>query len=303
MSTQVLDGIGLDDIVKAQESESGMYNGDMATSYNARAGGCNILLADKLISLVQPFLPPSSRPLRILDNACGPAIATTQCLANATICSHAALHISAVDISTDFIANNCSLIAQTPGWTSNSTLVDTAVMDCADLKFADDTFDASFTSLAIFTFPDPVQAARELKRTLKPGGVAALTTFKSGGWRPLFHEAERIVRHGAKATTFPFLDVWLPSGKLEQTMKDGGFVDVVEGEAAVMMWWGNRGEAAKNLADTLKVIVGSAWSESEKERMEETVKTIIDDDGAGIVKGKDGKIGVEMYFWTVIAKK
>lgn len=303
MSIESTTGIGLNDLLEAQTNDKGMFKGDMAASYNTRTGGSNTLLADHIISLVQPYLPPTHRPLRILDNASGPAVVTTRCFANTAITDHAALHISAVDISSDFVANNRSLIARTPDWTSNGTLVDTAVMDSTDLQFAANTFDVSFTSLAIFAFHDPVKATTELRRTLKPGGVAALTVFKGGGWEPLFHEAERIIRPGARATTFPFLEPWQVPGKLGRTLKDGGFKDVAEGEAKIMAWWGSGDEAAKYLADTVKVLVGNAWSESEKEHMEEAFISVINVSGGGVVKGEGGKLGFEMEVWTAVAKK
>ena len=91
--------------------------------------------------------------------------------------------------------------------------------------------------------------------------------FKGGGWQPLFYEAERIVRPGAATPTFPFLGLWQVSGRLERMLRDGGFEDVVEGEARVMAWWKGRDEAARYLADTVKVLVGNAWSERGKEHV------------------------------------
>ena len=275
MSTRFTTGISLNDLLEAQTNDQGMFKGDMAASYNTRTGGSNTFLADHIISLVQPYFPPIQQPLRILDNACGPAVVTTRCFANAAVTDHTALHISAVDISSDFVANNQSLIAQTPVWTSNGTLVDTAVMDGTNLHFATNTFDVSLTSLAIFAFHDPVKGTSELRRTIKPGGVAVLTMFKGGGWKPLFYEAERIIRPGARTMRSPFLEPWQVPEKLERTLKDGGFKDVAEGEAKVMAWWGGTDEAAKYLADTVKLLVGNSWSESEKEQMEETFMCVI----------------------------
>ena len=174
MSSKPPTGIGLNDLLEAQTSDHGMCKDDMAASYNTRKGGCNTLLADHLISLIQPFLPPAHQPLRILDNACGPAVVTTRCFATRAITNHAALHSSAVDISPDCAASNHSLIAQdTKLGLERHARRDTAAMDGTILQFAADTFDASFTSLAISAFQDPVKGASELRRTLKPGGVAA----------------------------------------------------------------------------------------------------------------------------------
>ena len=192
-----------------------------------------------------------------------------------------------------------------PAWTSNDMLVDTAVMDSADLRFAANTFDAFFTSLAIFAFHEFVKGSSELRRTLEPGGVVALTTPKSGGWQQLFYEAERTIRPGAAKTTFPLLEPWQMSERRERdrTLRNGGFEDVVEGEAKVMMWWRGRDEAAKYLADTVKALVGNAWSESEKERMGESFRSVIDDFCGGVGKEKDGRVGFEIETWMAIAKK
>ncbi|KAF6236902.1 hypothetical protein HO173_005193 [Letharia columbiana] len=198
------------------------FSGDMAQTYSQRTGGCNIVLADHLISLITPSLPPptTTPSLRILDNACGPMVLTTQCLLDPSIATYPSVHISAVDLSADFIAANRTAIS------TRSTLgpkVDTAVMDGADLRFADDTFDVSFTSLGIFAFPDPVRGARELYRTLKPGGVTAATTWKGVGWLPLLHAVEEeVLQPGRAKTRLPFLEPWAVAGKLEATLREGG---------------------------------------------------------------------------------
>ena len=244
---------------------SNTFSGDMAKTYNQRTGGCNIILANHLISLTIPSLhpPASTLNLRILDNACGPMVLTTQSLLNPTITSHPFVHISAVDLSADFIIHNRALLSSpnTATWNTNGRKVDTAEMDGTDLQFPDSTFDLSFTSLGIFAFPDPVKGARELYRTLKPGGVTAATTWKRCDWLPLLHEIESVMRPGQPKTTFPFLDPWRVPSKLAQTLRDGGFQRVEEREIETVSWWDDVESAAYWISATLKMMVGRSWRE------------------------------------------
>ena len=280
-----------------------IFEGDMAESYNSRTGGCNILLADHLISLITPHLPPSTSPLRILDNACGPAVLTTQCLKNHAIISHPALHISAVDISADFISANRALIASHPEYTSNSVTIDTEIMNGMDLKFPNDTFDISFTSLALFAFPDPVKGTSELHRTLKPNGIAALTTWKNPGWLSLLHEVERRLRPGQELTRFPMLEIWSVPGKLAQTLREGGFQDVEEGEVRAYALWESLEEAAEKMCETLRMMVGKGWSEGEKEKMAEGFKEVMREGWGELIRSKGGRVGFEMVAWTGVGRK
>lgn len=280
-----------------------MFKGDMARSYNARTGGCNVVLAKHLISLITPSLPPASAPLRILDNACGPVVLTSVCLHSEAITKHKQLHISAVDLSPDFITANQATIDSTPSWTTDGRKIDTAVMNGMDLKFPDNVFDLAFTSLGIFAFPDPVKGASELHRTLKPGGVAALTTWKDVGWQALLHELEDIVRPGKEKTTFPFLEPWRVPGKLAKTLRDGGFKDVQEAEVQAHAWFKGEKEAADNLTGTLKLMVGGGWTDGEKESMEGTLLEILRGGSRNALYGEGGKVGFSMVAFTGVGKK
>lgn len=144
------------------------------------------------------------------------------------------MHISAVDLNEAFVEDNRVVIDAMD--LRKGVTVQTAVMNGMDLEFPDDVFDVSFTSLGIFAFPDPVKGARELYGTLKPGGVAALTTWKRVGWLPFLHEVERLVRPGEALTQFPFLEAWGVPGKLAETLREGGFGDVVEDEVVSFAW-------------------------------------------------------------------
>lgn len=64
---------------------------------------------------------------------------------------------------------------QQNGWIDRVT---TAKMNGISLRFEDGTFDVSSTSFAIFFFVDPNKGAKELCRTLRPGGTACLTAWR-----------------------------------------------------------------------------------------------------------------------------
>lgn len=167
-------------------------------------------------------------------------------------------------------------------------------MDGTDLQFPDSTFDISFTSLGIFGFADPVKGARELHRTLKPGGVTAATTWKRVDWLPLLHEVEELLKPGQPKTTLPFLEPWQVPGKLAQTLRDGGFQKVEESEIEAVAWWDDVEAAAHWITATLKMMVGPSWSEGEKEMMEDGFRRGLERgirEGSGLVVTDGARVG------------
>ena len=226
---------------------------------------------------------------------------TNAILHDADIKSYTSVHISAVDINEAFINHNlASIAAMSP---RDGIKIDTAVMNGMDLHFPNDTFDISFTSIAIFAFPDPVKGARELYRTLKPGGIAALTTWKHVGWLPLLHEVEQLVWPGKALTQFPFLDAWTVPGKLASVLREGGFTDVVEGEVVSYAWFEGEEKAAESVSETLKLLVGSGWGEVEWEEMREGIRRVLAAGSEFVKRGEGGKVGFEMVAWTGVGRK
>lgn len=313
-------------------SPNATFIGDMARTYSQRTGGCNILLAKQLINLIIPSLPPlpppptsttaDARPtLRILDNACGPMILTRECLSAPAIVAsdrYATVHVSAVDLSPDFIAYNQTLLSSLTTTTtppaaaaaaSPKLNIDTALMDSTSLSFPRDTFDLSFTALALFAFPSPAQGVRELHRTLKPGGATACTTWKSVGWLPLLHEletelfsspsssssstsADKNQQHAAvPLTTFPFLTPWAVPGKLASVLREGGFSRVEETEIDAIAWWGSGDECAYWVTETLWLMVGMREGGARR------------GGGWGDGEGQVGKEGLRVGFRGVLEKR
>ena len=263
-----------------------------------------MLFARHLISLVKPSLPAKSAALRLLDNACGPLVQSIELFDETTITAHPQVYISATDTSADFIINNQAFLSANQFWDSNGKKIDADVMNGMELQYPDNTLDASFTSLAIFAFSDPVEGVNELYRTLKPGGVTALTTWKRVGWLPLLHAVERIVRPGKEPARFTFLEPWLAPQKLRQVLLDGGFEIAAEGGVMALAWFEGEEMAAKCLTDTLKMLVGGGWSEEEKMRTGSAFRDVLRKGGMEeAIKREGNKVGFEMVVWTGVGWK
>jgi ubiquinone/menaquinone biosynthesis C-methylase UbiE len=55
--------------------------------------------------------------------------------------------------------------------------LDIRVMDGADLKFAESTFDAAFSVFGVILFPDAVRGLSEMRRVVRQGGKVAVVTW------------------------------------------------------------------------------------------------------------------------------
>lgn len=60
--------------------------------------------------------------------------------------------------------------------------VDSKVMDAQNLEFADESFDTVVSTLSTCTFPDPIQALREMGRVCRTGGQILLLEHGRSSW-------------------------------------------------------------------------------------------------------------------------
>lgn len=92
---------------------------------------------------------------RVLDVACGTGL-------NLRYLPETVEYVG-VDISPEMLATARKRHGKTPG-------VSFQEMDAGSLAFAEDSFDTVISSLSTCTFPDPVEALREMGRVCRPGG-------------------------------------------------------------------------------------------------------------------------------------
>lgn len=261
-----------------------------AYTYERRAGGSTRRVITYIISLLDG-LP--NNPV-LLDNACGPGFATVELLK-----AYPNAHIHAADVAPGMVSLVDTLVASN-GWKDR---VETAVMNGMSLGYADGTFDASITNFGIFFFPDPVKGAREIYRTLKPGGKAAVTCWKKVMFLPILHAVQAIVKPGSMPIAFPTLDKWKYKETMEITLREGGFEEVEMYEKEVMWWNNGIEEAAKGLADNFVNMVGDQLTEGEKEKVLDATVQVLKEQGTDLVTESDGMIGGQMVAWIALATK
>ena len=68
--------------------------------------------------------------------------------------------------------------------------------DAQALPFADDSFDTVLAPMMLYHVPDRAQAAREMRRVLRPGGVAIATTTSDQAHQSLRELVEAVVGNG-----------------------------------------------------------------------------------------------------------
>jgi len=212
--------------------------------------------------------------------------------------------------STDSSEGMISIINKkisTYGW---ELQVQAGLLDGQNLKgLSDHTFDVSITNLGLFYFPDPVAGAREIKRTLKPGGMAIATCWKETASISVLYEAQKIVKPKVPWAGLPVFDKWNDGKMMERCMRQGGFEDVqiLEMESVFSAEQGSCGSTeealVKAMVENMKSFIpAGSWSEEELERLGSAVATVMREQGDKWRVEIDGKNGVRWVAWVAIAR-
>jgi ubiquinone/menaquinone biosynthesis C-methylase UbiE len=226
-------------------------------------------IASHLLNLSPPLTPDSV----IHDNAAGPGIITGEILRLPQYSQGSFPTIYATDYSPAMI-RALEARAARDGWPSH--VVKAQVMNSMDLSaFADNTFTHTYMAAAIFLIPNPIQAIAEIKRTLRPGGVALVTSFEKQGFIEVFQDAQKAIRPDAPLWEGPLPAEWLTETKLRAVMEGGGFqadrVEIqrqsawLEGEV-----WSK--PAMVSMVKGFIAMITSGWSEAERARFEEVLR-------------------------------
>ncbi|KAF7893435.1 uncharacterized protein EAF02_000973 [Botrytis sinoallii] len=261
-----------------------------ASAYERRLGGSTRRVIEYAISLLSD-LPENPK---ILDSACGPGMVT-----EAILKAYPNAQVHAADIAPGMIALLDNLINKN-GWQDR---VKTGVMDGVSLSYANEIFDVSITNFGIFFYSDPIIGAKELHRTLKPGGKAVVTCWKEVPFYPILHAVQAIIRPGTEPVAMSTLDRWTQRETMELTLKSGEFHDVEIYEKEVMWWNEGVHEAAKGFTDNFMNMVGDQWPEEEKNQLLGATELVLKDNKNDFIVRSGDKIGFRMVAWVAIATK
>ena len=264
------------------------YN-ELANSYDRCVGTCMHSICRYAVSALPHPLQPGSR---VLDNACGTAILTRELLEQ-----YPEVTVDATDISPGMIQSVRSLI-QAKHWEGK---VEAAVMDGTDLKFPDETFDASFTMFGIFFLGE--KGAAQIHRTLKTGGMAVVTTWENMGGLPILHEVQKIAKPETKPFSPPLMDQWQGKEILVETLQKGGFGDVQVLQRQSLLTAENTEELMDILMEMFQTLTTHAWGKDGTIGMKEPLRQVLKTQKERFVVEEEGKVGIRMDAYVAIAVK
>ncbi len=158
---------------------------------------------------------------KVLDLACGsgqPSLtAATRVLPGGSV--------TATDISPDMVA-----VTRRRAGAIGLENVEVRVMDAEKLELDSEVFDAVTCRFGLMFCPDPVRAAGEIHRVLKPGGRFALAVWDEPAKNPFFTAISGVL---TQFVDLPPPDPKLPGvfrlagpGALDAVLRAGGFEDV-----------------------------------------------------------------------------
>jgi SAM-dependent methyltransferase len=186
----------------------------VAAAYTADALPYFETFAREALRLAAP--PPNAR---IVDVAAGPG--TLSLLAAA-----AGATVSAIDLSEQMVGAFRARVAAA----GLDGAVDVQVGDGQRLPFDSAAFDAAFSMFGLMFFPDRAAGLREMKRVLKPGGRAVISSWIpfDGPFGVLFEAASQIIPGLPTGSDFALAD----EQSIRRELAEAGFTDAAVHRAA-----------------------------------------------------------------------
>ncbi|KAJ4402610.1 hypothetical protein N0V91_007149 [Didymella pomorum] len=243
------------------------------------------------------LIPPIQDGAIIHDNACGSGTVSRLILSSPNLSSN--LQIHATDIDPPFISA-LSHAASENAWPLHATL-----QKSESLSFPDRTFTHSITNIGIFfTSGAGLDGAREIHRTLQPGGTVVVNCWAHVTWLVPVRAVHEHIRPGKPFPT-PVV-AWHDGKHIQKVMRDAGFkeedVRVERSDAwAVVERSGLREWAEKSWA-YLGGIAG--WFEGDEENWDRAVDKLVElllVQPETVVEGDEVKMKASQ--WVVVAKK
>ncbi|KAF2627198.1 S-adenosyl-L-methionine-dependent methyltransferase [Macroventuria anomochaeta] len=284
-----------------------------AAAYEASTGGCTRDLARHILTLCPSITSGSV----IHDNACGTGIVAQEIVARNVLTKGGpdadyALTIHCTDKSEAMVSLTQSGYQGCES--ANSMLasflnvrVHFTVTPSESLSFPDGTFSHSFTNCGILHFDNGLTGAREILRTLKPGGTAVVTSWKELKPFEVVREAQRACGHEEPLFRPPVDEKWFKAETLESVLRDAGFETVEIGEKTVHVAGKDVGELCGHLMALLSRY-SQKWSGEEettfRKQLEiEVEKAVVPIKRPSAEEGVEELVGIPMVALVGVARK
>lgn len=261
-------------------------------SYEHRVGHACRAVA-KHIPFLLSELP--SIPI-VLDNACGAGAATEELLRALPTAK-----VYAADAALPMVQSMKAIVTSKPEL--QRSVVGVEVMDGQDLRYPSSFFDVSITNFGIFFFPDPILGAKEIFRTLKPGGYAVLTLWKDIGFKPLLWEIQSKIQPTSPITELHGMEKWFDGDLLMRTLQEGGFRSVEMKQVTEGIWGTGEDDFRAVLIENFEAMVVQNWTDEEKAKLPLFTAQVLEGDGEKYCIRSGDKIGVPMTAWMAICRK
>ncbi|CAF9940769.1 MAG: hypothetical protein HETSPECPRED_002633 [Heterodermia speciosa] len=232
----------------------------------------------------------------ILDNACGTGAVTDELLR-----ALPSAKFYAADVVPPMVQVMKANVAASV--TMQNSVVAVDIMDGQALQYQSNFFDVSVTNFGIFFFPDPILGAKEIYRTLKPGGFGVVTVWKDLGFKPLLWEVQKRVKPINPMAELLVMEAWSDGKLLEKTLKKGGFTTVELKEVTEGMWGVSTDDLKSVLLENFTALVSRNWSDEEKAKLPEVTAEVLKDMESEYCVQSGGRVGVLMTAWIAVCKK
>ncbi|SFN58322.1 Methyltransferase domain-containing protein [Mesorhizobium sp. NFR06] len=167
---------------------------------------------------------------KILDVGCGTGSLTFELAKSADL-----TEIQAIDFSPVFV--------EAARQRNTDPRITIAQADATALPFADGTFDRSLALLVLHFVPETGKAVAEMRRVVRPGGVAAAVVWDHYGGMPgmrmIIDTVAALSESGRQMRNRYCFQPMMQPGEMKRTFVEQGLADVTEAELMVRMDYEN----------------------------------------------------------------
>ncbi|KAF7560789.1 hypothetical protein G7046_g3359 [Stylonectria norvegica] len=171
-----------------------------------------------------------------------------------------------------------------------------SLMDSVSLEtIPDNHFTHSILNFSVFALADPLKGLQEIHRTLQPGGLAALLTWKRFGAGAVIHAAQKLIRPDLPPMKTPHPE-FLDEGVLAKLAVEAGFSQssLTVSQRAVMVGGAELEGLRGFMLGPMTRMARAGYTAEEEARWPDAIAQAVREEGEG---------GVRFEVWVVLARK